>query len=314
MSVSARSVAHLDAVLRLLLLCQSSHSARLDMCVCVVLSSLGQATSIPGCCEELEIFVARSSDFLRGGHARNAVAVLEVITPPVVAWLVEQGSPDDLDDPADKASLQEFVALLENAWQAALENAKLVPSAPGTAPTNVAEKTTLTRTSGAEKAAKAKAGPRPPYTTLSTAEMAGAAQLLQQGMNKLKATQGAIFSDAVRLVNRRMKTAMASAPAAAAAASSSPAAAADSAAAAPVAGSKRKAVELGESGEASAEAPVAATAEALEPTAAPASSAAAAAAVSGGDDGDVVPAPSAAKQAAAAAVEGKPTPAKKAKK
>jgi hypothetical protein len=260
--------------------------------------------------------VARSSDFLRGGHARNAVAVLEVITPPVVAWLVEQGSPDDLDDPADKASLQEFVALLENAWQAALENAKLVPSAPGTAPTNVAEKTILTRTSGAEKAAKAKAGPRPPYTTLSTAELAGAAQLLQQGMNKLKATQGAIFSDAVRLVNRRMKTAMAAsaaAPAAAAAASSSPAAAADSTPAAPVAGSKRKAVELGESGEASAEAPVAPAADAPEPAAAPASSAAAAAASGGGDDGDV-PAPSAAKQAAAAAVEGKPTPAKKAKK
>jgi len=200
------------------------------------------AASIRGCCEELEINVARSSDFLRGGHVRNAVAVLEVLTPPVVSWLAEQGSPDDLDDDDDKQSLQGFLALLENAWQAAFEQAKLVASAPGTAPTTVSDKVVLTRTSGADKAAAKKAGPRPPYTTLSTAELAGATQVIQQGMNKLKNTLGAIFSDAVRTSNRRMKTV----PPPAAAAAAAEGADAAAAPAAAVAGSKRKAGELEE--------------------------------------------------------------------
>jgi hypothetical protein len=70
-----------------------------------------QATSIASCCEELEIHIARSCDFLRGGHARNSIAVLEVLTPPTVAWLVEQGNIEELEE-EDKNTIQGFTALL----------------------------------------------------------------------------------------------------------------------------------------------------------------------------------------------------------
>jgi hypothetical protein len=195
-----------------------------------------QATSITGCCDELETHIARSSDFLRGGHARNAIAVLEVLTPPTVGWLVEQGAVDDLDD-EDKNCVQGFTALLENAWQSAFEQCKILVSPAGSVPVSVAEKTTLSRTSGAEKQARQRAG-RLPYDTLSTAELASELALLQAHMQKLKPIMGAIFSDPVRLLNKRVKAAQATAaaaPAAAAAASSS------SAAAPAAAGTKRKA-------------------------------------------------------------------------
>lgn len=192
------------------------------------------ATSIAGCLADLESHVSRADDFLRSGHVRNAVALLEVMSPPIVSWLLEQGSPDDLDDAEDKEAIQAFTALLENAWQSAMDKALVVLSEPGTAAISVSEKTTLTKSSGLEKAARLRAG-KLPYTSLSTAELSHALALLTSLMNKLKATQGAIFSDPIRGINRKIKAATAAGPSAAAA-TASPAAAT-----APSAGSKRKA-------------------------------------------------------------------------
>ena len=255
-----------------------------------------QATSITGCCDELETHIARSSDFLRGGHARNAIAVLEVLTPPTVGWLVEQGAVDDLDD-EDKNCVQGFTALLENAWQSAFEQCKILVSPAGSVPVSVAEKTTLSRTSGAEKQARQRAG-RLPYDTLSTAELASELALLQAHMQKLKPIMGAIFSDPVRLLNKRVKAAQATAAAAPAAASSSSAAAAPAAA-----GTKRKA-DSDAAGEEQAD-------KAAEEAPASSSSAAAAAAADAAADAAAsAPAAAAASKPAAAA---KPA-AKKAKK
>ena len=194
-----------------------------------VKSATANATSISGCLSDLESHVSRADDFLRSGHVRNAVAMLEVMSAPIVSWLVEQGDLDELEDPEDKQSLQAFTALLENSWQNAIDKAVIVRSDEGTKASSVSEPTTLSRSSGADKAQRARLG-KLPYTSLSTSELTHAQSLLTNLMSKLKPTQGAIFSDPLRGINRKIK-----------AAAAAPAAAAAAAAASPIAGSKRKA-------------------------------------------------------------------------
>ena len=74
-------------------------------------STLPQAESIAGCLDEIETHLSRSADFLRGGHVRNCVAMLEVLTPHVVGWMIEQGKIEELEE-EDRNTIQAFTAIL----------------------------------------------------------------------------------------------------------------------------------------------------------------------------------------------------------
>lgn len=217
--------------------------------------------------------MTRSSEYLKSGHVRNAVAVLESLTPPVVSWTAEQGPTDEME-PEDAQAMQDLYALLENAWQSCHESARVVES-PADAPAmGVAAKTTLTRASGVEKQARQKLG-RLALGDLAKAELAFHATLLADAKKKLTPSVGPMFSDPLRALNKKRAAPgvaatrpNANAAAAAAAASSSSAAPAAAEASAPAAasssataGTKRKAAAAASSTEEATEAVPAAEAE-----------------------------------------------------
>lgn len=67
--------------------------------------------SIAGVCDEIENHITRSSDYLNSGHVRNAVAVLESITPAVAEWAADNGPTDEMEE-EDKGVVEGFFALL----------------------------------------------------------------------------------------------------------------------------------------------------------------------------------------------------------
>lgn len=186
-----------------------------------------QGTSVIGVCDDLESHLTRSTDYLKSGHLRNAVAILEALTPPLVAWSAENGPLDEYDA-EDRQCLEGFYALLENAWQSVIDQCRVVESPAGSKPEGVAgQKTTpLTRTSGAEKQAAQKlAGGaqrrRLTMGELAQHELAFHATMLADAKKKLTPTVGPMFSDPLRLLNKKRTAATATAattPGAAAAA------------------------------------------------------------------------------------------------
>lgn len=104
---------------------------------------------------------------------------------------------------------------------------RVVEGPPGAAPAGVASKLALTRTSGAEKAALAKAGPVA-MSELRRNELEFHSQLLNDAKKRLTPTMGPMFSDPLRAVNKKKVAgagSVAATPASAASAASAPAAA-----------------------------------------------------------------------------------------
>jgi hypothetical protein len=191
-----------------------------------------QGTSITSVCDELEAHITRSGDYLKAGHVRNAVAILEAITPPIAAWSAENG-PIEEYDAEDKQCIEGFYALLENAWQAVIDQCKVVESPAGSKPAGVAGKTTLTRTSGADKQAAQRlaGGVRLAIGELAKHELEYHSTMMAAAKKNLTPSVGPMFSDPLRLLNKKRAAAVSTAaaaspaaatPAAGAAAASSP--------------------------------------------------------------------------------------------
>jgi len=168
------------------------------------------ATSIPSACDEFESFVTRASDYLASGHVRNAAAVLETLSAPVVEWSYDQGKLSELDE-EDKQAMEQLLATLENAWQSTLEKCEVcAASSVGARAMGVAAPISMASGAAnrmtAEESANARAR-RIPIDTLARNELEYYEKMLNGWKTKLTKKIGPIFSDPHRCAKKKLAAA-----------------------------------------------------------------------------------------------------------